>query len=97
MTLEDIRGEEIVRVYKQKEIIEQYKGILFNNGFSKDDVYRHLRMYLVNEKFFGENTSLSSLFSVDKDLQINIKMEAVESRINKIYVRKTAIINGAFR
>ena len=91
MTIEDIRGEEIVKICKQKEIIEQYKGILVNNGVPNDDVYRHLRMFLASEKLVGEDVALSSLFLVDNNLDITIKKDALESRIHKKYMRQAAL------
>lgn len=94
MTIEDIRGEEIVKICNQKDIAEQYKGILINNGVPKEDIYRILKMYLVSERITGERTLLSTILDVNKDLEIKIKMDALESRINKIYVTKTTLANN---
>lgn len=92
MTIEDIRGEEIVKIYRQKEVIEQYRDVLISNGIFKSDIYRNIKMYLASEKYLGENDTLSTLFSIDNDLQISINMQAVESRINKKYLIQTTML-----
>lgn len=90
MTKEDIRGRELIAFIKRKEVIEQYKQILLNNGASYEDVYRNLNMYLKRERLPEEGNFLDAYYIVDNGLNISLRMDAIENRINQKYLHYAA-------
>lgn len=90
MTKEDIRGKELIQFVKHREVIEQYKRILLNNGASCEDVYRNLNMYLRRERLPAEEISLDTYYIVDNALNISLRMDAIENRINQKYLHYAA-------
>lgn len=88
MTIEDIRGQELVKIYKEKELLEKYMQILESNGLAKDNIYTHIKMYLGTQYFKDEKVLLCCYYSIDRDLNITIKENAVQTRIDRLYINK---------
>ena len=86
VTIEDIRGQELVKIYKEKELLEKYMQILESNGLAKDNIYTHIKMYLGTQYFKDEKVLLCCYYSIDRDLKISINDGAVKTRIDRLYI-----------
>lgn len=86
MTIEDIRGEELVKIYREKEVLEKYIQVLKDNRLDNSSIYTHIKMYLATQYYRDEKEILCKYYSVDRDLKISINDGAVKTRIDRLYI-----------